>query len=393
MSGSAAQSRRVGDYASRIFVLVTLVLFALKIGQRLLPPFLPQIIADLAISPFAAGVALSLMSVMRALLQYPSGRLSDQLSRKTILLSSMLLAALGFSILAVTPNFVTFLVGIAVLGAGIGLYDPADRALVSDLYHEKRGRAFGLHLMAPELAGIAAAGLAIALAATTWRVAFLPSLVVLVPTWGLYYLWSRESVEFRWVSLNVVETGRRLVGPPRIRWPLLVYAIAVFVGSGISSFLPAFLIAVHGFPFALAGATFAVLFAVGIVARPVSGWLSDYLPRLAVVGGGVLLATLSLVVLVVAPSFEVAILAVVGYAVGDRAFGPVLTAHLMDQFPDETMGGDIGGSRAIYTILGSMGPATVGYLVGRFDYALAYVAVAGLLLVAAALSFRLARTE
>lgn len=375
------------SYTGRLFAVLTLTLICFKVGQRLIPPLLPAIIDDLAITPFAAGIAISMMDVMRALLQYPSGRLSDRLSRKTILLPSIGFAILGFSILAITPNYAVLLVGAAFLGGAIGFYDPADRALISDLFPDNRGRAFGVHLMAPDLGGIIAAGLAVAVAATTWRAAFVPSILVLVLGFVMFLLWSREPITIEWVDFDVLETVKRLLGPPQIRWPLLVYAIAVFVAQGVASFLPTFLIAVHDFPFGFASGAFALLYVVGIVARPIAGWTSDSVARLAVAGGGILLSSLSLGVLIVAPSFEIAVISVIGYAFGQRGFGPVLTAYLMDRFPDETMGGDLGGARAIYTVIGSAGPAYVGFVAGTFNYSLAFGSVAVCLLIAAGVAF------
>lgn len=132
-------------YTGRVFLLLTLVYLAMKTGQRLLSPLLPLIIDDLGITSFVAGVGLSLMAVLRAVLQYPSGRFSDGLSRATILLAAFGLGVTGFVLLVATPTYLVFLAAVCVLGSAIGLFDPAARALISDLFYEKRGRAFGLH--------------------------------------------------------------------------------------------------------------------------------------------------------------------------------------------------------------------------------------------------------
>lgn len=168
-------------YTGRVFLLLlTLVYLAMKTGQRLLPPLLPLIVDDFGITPFVAGVGLSLMTIVRAVLQYLSGRFSDGLSRATILLAAFGLNVTGFVLLVATPTYLTFLAAVCVLGSAIGLFDTSARALISDLFYEKRRRAFGLHTLPGDLAGIVAAGMAVVLTVRTWRTAFVPSIGVLV---------------------------------------------------------------------------------------------------------------------------------------------------------------------------------------------------------------------
>lgn len=376
MTGIARQEERLSrGYSGRIFITLTLGLLSIKVGQRLLPPVLPMIISDLRITAFEAGIALTVMSVTRAVLQYPSGRYSDRLSRKTVLLASLGLGLLGLSLLTSSISYVMFIVGIVVLGGAVGLYDPADRALLSDTFQEKRGRAFGFHLLASDMAGILASGVAIVVATATWQAAFLSPMAMLALVSVLLLLWSREVVELRWVGLEVGETVTRLAATPSFRWIVLVYVLVIFASNGVISFLPTFLIVAHGFPFGLASSTFAVLFVVGLVVRPAGGWLSDRVSRLVVVSGVILISAISLGLLVVAPVSAVAIVAVIGFAVGQRAFGPPLQAFLMDEFPDESMGGDLGATRAVASVIGSLSPAYVGFVASNVSYTAAYASL------------------
>lgn len=371
----ADQELLLRGHTGRVFLLVTLAYLAIKTGQRLLPPLLPFIVADFGITPFVAGIALSVMAVVRAVLQYPSGRFSDGLSRVTILLVAFSLGILGFVLLAATPTYLVFIASVCVLGSAIGLFDPAARALISDLFHQKRGRAFGLHTLAGDLAGIVAAGMAVVLTARTWRTAFVPSIGVLVLALVVFRIWSREAVVFEWVTMDVRETVGRLLRISRLRWALVAYAFTVFASIGVTSFLPTFLVSVHDFPVDVAGGAFALLYGVGIIVKPVSGWLSDRVPRLAIVGGGTLVASVSLLLLVLAPNFATAIAAVVCYAIGQRAFPPPFNAYLMDQFPDDSMGGDLGAMRTVYLGFGSLGPAYVGFVAGQLGYDVAFASI------------------
>lgn len=390
MTGAGVEEERLlRGYTGRIFLTLTIGLLSIKIGQRLLPPLLPMIIEDLGITAFEAGIALTVMSIVRAVLQYPSGRFSDRLSRKTVLLAGLGLGLVALILLTSSPSYVMFLAGIVVLGGAVGLYDPADRASLSDTFYDKRGRAFGFHLLASDGAGILASGVAILAAAATWQMAFLSPMVMLALVSVLLFVWSREAIELRWVDLEVRETVTRLAATPNFRWIVLVYVLVIFASNGVISFLPTFLITVHDFPFGLASGAFAVLFVVGLVVRPLGGWLSDRMSRLVVVSGVLLISAVSLGLLVVAPLSAVAIVAVIGFAVGQRGFGPPLQAFLMDEFPDETMGGDLGATRAVASVIGSLGPAYVGFVASELSFTAAYTGLIVCLLSAVVVVFYL----
>lgn len=100
---------------------------------------------------------------------------------------------------------------------------------------------------------------------------------------------------------------------------LVAYTPIVFASIGVTSFLPTLLISVYDFSLELAGATLALLYGVKIVVKPIAGWLSDHVPRHAVVVGTMMIANVSLGLLVVA-GFTV--IAVIGYVFGQRSFPP-----------------------------------------------------------------------
>lgn len=368
--------RLFSGHTGRIFVILTLILVSLQLTQRLLPPLLPEIIDNLAINAFLAGVALTLLRIARASMEYPSGRFADELSRSTVVLICVGTVIIGVSILSLSFTYGLFILGVLVFGVGFGLFSPASRALLSDVFKEKRGVAFGFHLMGGDLAGIFAAGIAIVIVAVaTWRAAFLPLAIALVPILIGFYVVSREPITVGRVEIGIRETGGRLFKDPSLRWMLVVYSLFVGGSSGVISFLPTFLIDVHGFSFAFASSSFALVYAVGIVAKPVSGTLSDRMPRPPVAGGSLVLAAIGMFVVVLAPVQWLVIVGIVGYALGQRGVPPALQAFLMDRFPDETMGGDLGAMRTIYMSLGSLGPGFTGFVASTVGFVPAYLSL------------------
>lgn len=364
-------------YPGRMFILITTGLATAKLGRYLLPQLLPAITADLHLTSFQAGIALSVMTLCFGVVQYPSGRFADQLSRKTVLLAAMAFLFIGFAIIIGAPIYAAFLVGTAVIGIGEGLWGPADRALLSDLYISQRGKAFGAHMMAVDLSGLFAVGLAATvLTITVWRVAFLPLLVIPVLVVVLLRVWSRESVVIRSVSFGARETFSRLYRDGDVRRLIVAYILFMFVVQGFVGFLPTFLQDERGFSLSLASTTFALLFVVGVITKPLSGALSDRFSRRSISVATLILSTVGLVVVIIVESTPLVFIGVATFALGQRAFPSVMQAYLMDLFPTKTMGGDLGAMRTIYVALGSVGPAYVGYVSSVTTYALAFTGLA-----------------
>lgn len=393
MSDTKERERLFTGYSGRLFLTVSLGWLFIQMGRQLLPPLLPNIIDDLAITSTQAGFALTLMWGLYALFQYPSGRLSDRLSRKTLLVSGMGFVCLGFFIVSGTLSYSMFLFGAAVVGVGAGLYPTAARAFVSDLFVSRRGQAFGLHTSLGDLGNAAAAGVAVlAIAVATWNAAFLPMVVLAGAILIAIHVWSRESYVFETTSLGVRSTGRRLLGNDRLRWFLLAYMLYALTWQSMNGFLPTFLQAEKGFSVALASTGFAVLFGVGMTVKPISGALGDRIGRTTVAVSSLLLGFLGLVGLLLAEHTALIFAGIVVFSAGLMSFPPVMQAYLMDLFPDESMGGDLGGMRTLYIGVGSLGPTYVGYVGGAANYTVAFAGLTVCLLggagIVAAYEFR-----
>lgn len=360
-------------HTGRIFILLTVILVFLQLTTRLLPPLLPLIIDDLGITSFLAGIALTMLRISRALTEYPSGRFADQLSRSTVILVCLGFVIAGVATISLAISYPLFLVGVVIFGLGLGLYSPASRALLSDIFEKKRGRAFGLHMMGNDLSGVLAAVIAIWVASLAdWRIAFSGLLFILILFPLVFYRASREPIRVGGIDIALGETVSRLLEDPSIRWILVIYSLFVLASSGMISFLPTFLIEVHGASFSLASSAFALVFAVGLLSKPSSGLISDWVPRELVGGACLVIAAGGLAVLVTESARMTIIAGVAIYALGQRGVPPALQAFLMDRFPDGSMAGDLGAMRAFYMTLGSLGPSYTGFMIERFGFVLAY---------------------
>ena len=136
-----------------MLVLMSLGTMSIMAGRLVIVPPLPLIIDDLAITPFAAGIALSLMWALTATFQHFSGRTADELSRKMVLLTGLLVAVVGLALLATATSYPLFLLTTATIGASAGIYPVVAYVQTTDLYGEQRGAAFGFLSASMDLGG------------------------------------------------------------------------------------------------------------------------------------------------------------------------------------------------------------------------------------------------
>ncbi len=379
-SEAVSEERLFTGYSGRLLLAVSIGWAFIQAGRLLVSPLLPAIRKDLVITSTEAGFAITVIWGIYALLQYPSGRLSDQLSRTTLLVGGLALISAGFLAFSGAPTYLTFLAGAVVVGLGAGLYPTPARGLVSDLFVERRGQAFGLHTASGDVGGILAAGAAtVVLAVATWRDAFLPVVLVLLAVLLSLHLWSREGYDVSRVDLAVGETLKRFLAAPQLRWLLLAYSLYAFTWQSAVGFLPTYLLS-KGLPSAIANAGFAALFVVGAIVKPLAGGLGDRVPRGLLAPAVLAVAAAALSVVVFSSTSLVVLAGVAVFAAGLMAYPPVMQAHLMDSFPSDSMGGDLGAMRSLYIGIGSLGSTYVGAAGQFLSYDIAFTGLIGCLL-------------
>lgn len=103
-------------YSGRIFLTVSIGWIIIRLGRSLLPLSVPSIIAEMSLTPSTVGVALTLGWGIYALLQYPSGQLSDRLSHRTVLMGGLCMLVVGYLLLMESSTYLTFVVAVLCVG-------------------------------------------------------------------------------------------------------------------------------------------------------------------------------------------------------------------------------------------------------------------------------------
>jgi MFS family permease len=130
------------------------------------------------------------MNVVYAASAYPFGKLSDRVSRKTLLVAGLLVLVLADVVLALSTGWPTLLLGVGLWGLHMGMTQGLLAAMVADTAPAAlRGTAFGVFNLASGVAMLLASGVAGALwdgfgaASTFWAGAAFCVLTMLAALW------------------------------------------------------------------------------------------------------------------------------------------------------------------------------------------------------------------
>lgn len=360
-------------YSGRILLVLTSSELLISLGALILPPLLPAIIGDLGISPSQAGAVMTVWWLAVAVHNYPGGRLADHLTQKTVLVAGALITTVGLVVLSTAFTYVVLLVGVAVLGVGRGLFQPAAITQLSNLFVAKRGQALGIRNAAFTVGGTFAGGAAaIILAFADWRAAFVPIAVGLLTITGLMHVWNRQPYELRHISLEIRDTGRRLVSIDEIRWLVVVLSIYGFAWNGATTFLPTYLQVSKGFSGSTASVAFAGVFLVGAATQPLSGLMGDRIGHLRSAAVATVACSAGIGTLLLASNVVLVGAGLVVFGAGLAAFWPVVTAHGMGTLPDDSRGGDWGAITTVFIATESLGSAVAGLIAEYASYDAAY---------------------
>lgn len=142
---------------------VALAMFTMALGEHLWRRFIPKYLEVMGAPVTAIGVYGSTEDLLDGLYQYPGGWFADRHGRRRALLLFVILAAIGYAIMAAAPTWPIVLVGLVFMMAWSSLASPTLFAVVGDaLPRERRAMGFSVQsilrrvpiVIAPVLGGL-----------------------------------------------------------------------------------------------------------------------------------------------------------------------------------------------------------------------------------------------
>ena len=139
---------------------------------------------------------------------------------------------------------------------------------------------------------------------------------------------------------------------------------------------------------------FATLFLVGVPSTLIGGFIGDRFSRMYVTMAALFIGAIGLVIVLLSTSPASVILGIIVYALGTWAFPPVMQSYLFELFPENTVGGDFGALKTIYTGVGSFGSTYVGIVaVYSGSYGVAFIGLIVALLLGSGILFSINRSN
>ena len=364
----------------------------LVLGMRfVVPGILPTITDDFTVSASEAGLAVTVLWVTYATMQFPAGYFADRLGERVLLVAGLLVSAVGLVSYTFTPTFGLFVLATGVFGLGSGLYGPPRGTVISKTYDDNDGAAFGLMLAAGSVGAAALpAAAAVAVTSVGWRTAvgvvapvFLLSAAAV--WWAVPDTRIRADGEGDGADRSMgdaVQAAAAAVRDRRIALAVAGATLMLFAFQAATAFLTTYLTATGRFTQGTAGAVLGVLFLVGAASQFAGGGLADRFGTPRVLVG---IGAASVVPLAALPLVEGRLaLGVVGALVGVRmAVGPVSNAYIIALLPDDVQGTAWGALRTGFFIVGSFGSTVVGYMADAGYFDLAFYMLAGITAVGA----------
>ena len=379
LGGGQPQYRRGGP-----FILANLSIghgFTHWYGQAIVV-LLPVIQTALAFSNFQFGALVAILSISGGIANIPTGFLVDIFRRRwgLILTLCMVLAALGYGLVAASPGFfVLALVFILMPLPGTVWHMPAIAA-ISQRFPTRRGFSLSMHGVGGQVGdsmGPLIVGALLTLFAGAWRpvalVHVFPAIVMTVVVfWALYRLGGEgeEGGQRTEVGQRFRDAGRLLRNPAILS--LVLVSSFRDMGSVVLMFwLAKYLhdpIDVGGLGFSpfMVGLHLTFLLILGVVSSPIAGLLSDRFGRKLILIP--CLTAVGLLSLAIEPAGAGIDLIIIVLAIGlfSSSMNQILQATVLDQVGRGTEGVTMGIVMGVNSVLSGVAPLIAAAVVNNY---------------------------
>jgi len=344
-----------------------------------LPALMPLMVGELGNLTLLAYIA-SLVTFFYGWGSLPVGFLADNVSKKMLIMLSMITCGLASAIVGLSGNLYITAAGMVLIGIGASLYHPPGYGHMALLSVELRGRFMGIQGLGGDMgmavAYITSAALGISLG---WRNTFI--------LWG--FVGALMAVIDHYIVEDVPTSNEEKSMPKggylstitkmfttENRFNLVLVLLVVMLSgglwSGVSQWILTYINKTKGISLLIAGGLSTIQYTVGAFAQLIGGELSDKIGRKIILITGFIAYAISLIALVIAPGNFVILLALVAL-LGFTFYvtQAPLSALLGDITPKNTVGVAYGINFTVKYGFGSILPFIATWI--SSDYGLDYV--------------------
>jgi len=369
------------------FITLVLAGFLARFGYQMArSPVLPRFAQDLGAAPELMGLIVAASTITGVVVKLPAGALSDLLGRKRMMLLGCLFFA-GPPFLYPFVHSTGPLLALRFLhGFATAIFSPVASAFVADLSQRGRGEKLGWFAAASDLgatAGPLLGGLFLFYTSsysTTYLavgvLGLLPLLMVLrlpadekLPSPGSSL--GERSRQF-WSGIGEVLSSRAVVIASTLE-------AALYVGYGaFLGFFPPYAKGI-GLNDAQIALVMGAQLATTMLAKPLSGRLSDRVGRKPMILAGLFLCATTLPAIPALASFWLLLPVSAVFGLGVAIVTPSTTALVADLVKAGRMGSAMGVFGTIWDSGEAAGPIMAGFLIAALSYGAAFSVIAVLM--------------
>ena len=375
--------------------MLGLVAFCVAVGFGVLVPVLPVFARSFGVGNTEVGAVISAFALMRLISSPFCGWLIRIFSERIIMATGIFIVAVSSGLAGISRSYLQLLALRGVGGIGSAMFTvSAFTLLLTSVEAGVRGRAAGFFQAGFLIGGITgpAVGGALAAISLTAPFFFYAGTLVVAGTVGLVLL-RRRSAEPRVETAESVVTFRVVVGDARYQAACVTNLAQGWTSFGVrSSLVPVLVVELLHRPASWTGIAFACAAVAQTIAVGPAGRFTDTVGRRPAMILGGTVAAVSILAVPFAPNIWLLIVVLCIYGIASAFLGTAPAAAV----------GDAAGSRsgtaiAVFSMCADigaiLGPLVAGLLADTLSYAAAFGAGAVLMLVAAALSWRMPRDQ
>ncbi|HEX9632405.1 MAG TPA: MFS transporter [Gemmatimonadales bacterium] len=367
--------------------VIFLTVFIDLAGFGLILPVLPYYAEQFGAVGIGYGALIGIFSLMQFVATVVLGGLSDRIGRRPVLLASILVGAVGYTIFGAAASYGWLIVARAISGFSGGNISVAQAYIADVTSPAERSRGMGLIGAAFGLGFIVGPGMGAAAAhfGGLRAVGFVAAGLCLVNFVSAYFVLHESLRHEHRAARPLVDTTHLVRGirEPRFRPAFLVFGVIPFAFSGYIVALPLFMEQSFGWGSGQLGVFFTV---VGVIAASVQGYLFGKIQRhardVALISLGVAGMAIGIMAIPLAHRGLAIYPWVVILAFGNSVAAPALTGLISRLAGPAEQGAMMGAAQALTAIGRFSGPLLFGYLYDTAGPTVAFV-VAGLVMVVA----------
>lgn len=288
---------------ARLRLRYQLILFAavrtvFNTGHRLVYPFLPVIARGLGVDLQTAALAVSARSML-GIFGPAIGSAGDRLGRRRAMVTSLVMLGIGFALVAPFPIYLVFALALGIASVAKILFDSSMQAYLGDLVlYARRGLAIAVTEIGWSLASLVGLPLVgLIMARSGWAAAF-PWIAALA-LGGALALRFVLPIDTRAMATRMrVSQGLRVVARHRIALAALAVGLLISTANEVVTIVfGAWLEQAFALQIVALGAASMVIGAAELAGEGLVAGITDRLGKVRSVASGILLNTLSAVLL------------------------------------------------------------------------------------------------